>query len=132
MTGLDTNVLVRFLVQDDPVQGEAARTALAQMDEIAPGFVSREVIVELVWVLERAYGFGRADVARALDGLLDARDLVVEAADRVAVATERYRTGGAGFADQMIALAGQAAGCDVTLTFDRTAGRGPGMRVLGT
>ncbi len=132
MTGLDTNVLVRFLVQDDPVQGEAARAALAQMNETAPGFVSREVIVELVWVLERAYGFGRADVARALDGLLDARDLVVEAADRVAVATERYRTGGAGFADQMIALAGQAAGCDVTLTFDRIAGRGPGMRVLGT
>lgn len=132
MTGLDTNVLVRFLVQDDPVQGEAARAALAQMNETAPGFVSREVIVELVLVLERAYGFGRADVARALDGLLDARDLVIEAADRVAVATERYRTGGAGFADQMIALAGQAAGCDVTLTFDRTVGRGPGMRVLGT
>ena len=132
MIGLDTNVLVRFLVQDDPGQAAVARAVMAGLTEDAPGFVCREGIVELVWVLERAYGLGRADVARALDGLLEARELVIEAADRVAVAADRYRKGGAGFADQMIALAGQGAGCTETVSFDRKAAGLPGMRHLGS
>lgn len=130
MIGLDTNVLVRFLVQDDPEQAAAANGLFAGLTEEAPGFLCREVLVELVWVLERAYGLSRLDIARALDSLLEARDLVVEAADRVAIAVDRYRKGGAGFADQMITLAGQGAGCRETVTFDRQAGALPGMRPL--
>lgn len=131
MIGLDTNVLVRFLVQDDPEQAAAASTFLSALTEDSPGFVSREVLVELVWVLERAYGLGRDDIARALDGLLAARELVLEAADHAALALDRYRKGGPGFADQMVVLAGQGAGCRDTVTFDRTAARLPGMRLLG-
>jgi predicted nucleic-acid-binding protein len=97
----------------------------------APGYVCREVLVELVWVLERGYRLTRAEVARALDGFLESRDLVVEAADRVALVADRYRKGGAGFADQMIALAGQAAGCRDTVSFDRKAAALPSMRLLG-
>ncbi len=129
--GLDTNVLVRFLVQDDAGQAEAATALICSLTESAPGFVSREVLVELVWVLERAYHLGRADIARALDGLLEARELQIEAADRVALAADRYRKGGPGFADQMVALAGQAAGCRATATFDRKAASVPGMELLG-
>ncbi len=131
MIGLDTNVLVRFLIQDDPEQAAAASAALAQLGEAEPGFICREVLVELVWVLERAYRLPRADVARALDGLLETQELVIETADRVAVATDRYRRGGAGFADQMVTLAGQGAGCRETLTFGRKGGALPGMRLLG-
>lgn len=131
MIGLDTNVLVRFVMQDDPDQAAAASAALAQLNQTEPGFVCREVLVELVWVLERAYRLPRADIARALDGLLEAQELVIEAADRVAVAADRYRKGGAGFADQMVALAGQGAGCRETLTFDRKGATAPGMRLLG-
>lgn len=131
MIGFDTNVLVRFLMQDDPDQADLATVALARLSPAEPGYVCREVLVELVWVLERAYGLPRADVARAIDGLLEARELVIEAADRVAVAADRYRKGGAGFADQMVALAGQAGGCRETLTFDRKAAALPGMRLLG-
>ncbi len=130
--GLDTNVLVRFLVQDDPEQAAAATAVISSLTEAAPGFVCREVLVELVWVLERAYGLGRADVARALDALLEAQELRIDAADRVAVAADRYRRGGAGFADQMVALAGQMAGCSATLTFDRKAASLPGMQLLAT
>lgn len=130
MIGVDTNVLVRFLVQDDPDQAKAAATLFAGLTEEAPGFLCREVLVELVWVLERAYGLSRPDIARALDSLLEARELVVEAADRVAIAVDRYRKGGAGFSDQMIALAGQGAGCQATVTFDRQAGALPGMQLL--
>lgn len=130
MIGLDTNVLVRFLVQDDPAQSAAATALISGLTEAAPGLICREVMIELVWVLERAYGLSRADIALAIDGLLEARELGVEAADRVAIATDRYRRGGAGFADQMIALAGQGAGCRETVTFDRKAGTIPGMRCL--
>lgn len=130
MIGLDTNVLVRALMQDDPEQGPAAARLLARLTETDPGFVCREVLVELVWVLERAYKLTRADISRALDGLLESRELMLEASDRVAIATDRYRRGGAGFADQMVALAGQGAGCRETLTFDRKAAALPGMRLL--
>ncbi|WP_112310388.1 PIN domain-containing protein [Pseudogemmobacter bohemicus] len=130
MIGLDTNVLVRFLVQDEPAQARQAADLMAGLSEADPGFVCREVLVELVWVLERAYGLGRADIARALDGLLEARELVIETSDRVAVAADRYRKGGPGFADQMIALAGQGAGCRETVSFDRKAAGLPGMRLV--
>ncbi|RGP35281.1 PIN domain-containing protein [Pseudotabrizicola alkalilacus] len=130
--GLDTNVLVRFLVQDDAGQAKAAQDLIATLSEAEPGFVCREVLVELVWVLERAYALSRADIALALDGLLEARELVIETADRAAIAVDRYRKGGPGFADQMIALAGQGAGCQTTVTFDRKAASLPGMQALGT
>jgi len=58
MIALDTNVLVRFLTQDDPGQGRLASTFIGSLTEANPGFVCREVLVELVWVLERSYGFG--------------------------------------------------------------------------
>ena len=132
MIGLDTNVLVRFLVQDDVGQAQAAAALMASLTGATPGFVCREVLVELVWVLERAYGLPRPDIARALDGLLQARELVIEQADRAALAVDRYRQGGAGISDQMIALAGLGAGCDATATFDRKAAALPGMRVVAT
>lgn len=130
MIGLDTNVVVRFLVQDDPDQSAAATRIFSALTETDPGFICREVLVELVWVLERAYRLGRADIAQALDGLLESRELVIEDADRAARATDRYRRGGAGFADQMVALAGQGAGCSATLTFDRKAAGLPGMTLV--
>ena len=129
MVGLDTNLLVRFLTRDDPAQAAVAGRVMASLTPEAPGFLAREVVVELVWVLERAYGFGRAEVAGALDGLLEARELVIEAGERVALAAERYRRGGPGFADQMILLAGREAGCAATLTFDATAARAPEGRL---
>lgn len=130
MIGLDTNVLVRFLTQDDPGQGRLASEALGRLTPAEPGWICREVMIELVWVLERAYHLSRPEIAEAIDGLLGARELVVEAADRVGRAAARYRQGGAGFADQMIALAGQEAGCQSTLTFDRKAAGLPGMTLL--
>jgi predicted nucleic-acid-binding protein len=131
-TGLDTNVLVRFLIQDDPEQGRAAQDLMATFTKESVGFVCREVLIELVWVLERAYDLQRADIARALDGLLEARELVIEVPDRVAIALDRYRKGGPGFADQMIALAGQGTECQVTVTFDRKASGLPGMLLLAS
>lgn len=127
MIALDTNVVLRFLVQDHPAQAAAAGRIFAALTPDAPAFLPREVIVELVWVLERAYRLDRAAIADAIDGLLASAEVVVEAADRVGLAAARYRTGKAGFSDQMIALAARDAGCRATLSFDRGAVREAGM-----
>ena len=130
MIALDTNVLVRFLVQDDVDQAKIAEEIIDQLTDAAPGFIGREVVVELVWVLERAYGYERTDIATALDGLLSARELLLEDADDIGPALERYRNEDFGFADLMIAAAARRAGAVELVTFDRKAARLPGVRLL--
>jgi predicted nucleic-acid-binding protein len=127
---LDTNVLVRFLVQDDQDQAKVASAAIERLTEDEPGFVCREVMVELVWVLERAYRLDRLSIAGALDGLLSAIELVVEGSDDVAPALELYRNDGFDFADLMIAAAARRAGASELLTFDKKAARLPNVRTL--
>ncbi|NCO16359.1 MAG: type II toxin-antitoxin system VapC family toxin, partial [Alphaproteobacteria bacterium] len=80
MIGLDTNILVRFLVQDDPMQSAAARSLLARCSVRDPAFVGREALIETVWILESAYGLAPARVAPVILGLLEAEEIVVEAA----------------------------------------------------
>lgn len=130
MIALDTNVLVRFLTQDDPEQGRRATAVIAGCTAAEPGFIAREVMVELVWVLERAYRLPRAEIARAVEGLLESEDLAVEAAERVGLAVHRYRTQGQGFSDMMIALAAEDAGCAALLTFDRRLARFESVRMV--
>ena len=130
MIALDTNVLVRFLVQDDPDQARIANALFEQLTDAEPGFVSREVLVELVRVLERAYGYARPDIAAALDGLLSAIELVIEAADDLGQIVGRYRLEGFGFADLMIAAAARRAGSRELVTFDRKAARLADVRHL--
>ena len=130
MIGIDTNVLVRFLVRDDPDQARLASDFIGQLTEAEPGFVCREVLVELVWVLERAYRFGRVEIAQAIEGLLSATELVVEAADDVGSAIDLYRRESYGFADLMIASSVRRADAKGLVTFDRKAGRLPNVRLL--
>lgn len=130
MIALDTNVLVRFLVQDDPLQAQLATKVIDQLTDDTQGFVSREVLIELVWVLERAYRLCRTEIAVALDGLLSATELDIEGSEEVAPALELYRNDGFGFADLMIAAAARRAGANELVTFDRKAARLPGVRLL--
>ena len=132
MISLDTNVLVRFLTQDDEAQSLAATEVIAALTPDAPGFVCREVMVELVWVLERAYGLSRDHVATAIEGLLAAIEIEIEVADDIGSALYRYRDGGFGFADLMIAAASRRAGARVLVTFDRKAAQLPGVKLVGS
>ena len=120
MTGLDTNVLVRYLTQDDPVQ---ARKAEAIIDRALAGgervHLDTVVLCELVWVLRSAYGYDRATIAETLTKLLEAGQLSVDDRDRLREATGRYAVGIGDFADEVLALRNRSAGCDTTLTFDR-------------
>ena len=131
MVAIDTNVLVRYLVGDDPKQAEVARKLLEGLAPETPGFICREVIVETVWVLERAYKFPRIQIADVLIELVSTDSLVVEAADDMARAAFRYRQGGAGFSDMMILSAGQRAGHSPLYTFDWTLARVEGAALLG-
>lgn len=130
MIALDTNVVVRFLTQDDPVQSAQASALFASLTAEEPAYIGREVMVELVWVLERAYRLPRHDIAAALDGLLASLEVVVESADAVGLAVERYRQGGAGFSDQMIAITARQAGCRIVHSFDRQAQTHAGMTAV--
>lgn len=132
MIALDTNVLVRYLVRDDPPQAEVARALLETLSSTRPGCVCREVVIELVWVLERAYGFDRGDIATILEQLVTTAGLVIESADAVARSASGYRTGGAGLADRMILDAAERAGADGLYTFDRTAAELDGVTLLSS
>lgn len=123
MVALDTNVLVRLLVDDDPIQAKAARALLESLSVDNPAFVCREVIVELVWVLGRSYGFQREDIASALFGLLSIESVVVESGDEVGRAAGRYARGVSDFADLMILAAARRQGATPLYTFDRRASR---------
>ena len=131
MTSIDTNVIVRYLVGDDAEQAEAARALLDGLTSDDPGFICREVAIEVAWVLERSYRFTRARVAEALMDLTASDSLVVENSDDVAAAAYLYRQGGVGFSDRMVLSAAKRAGATPLYTFDRRLARMEGAVLLG-
>ena len=130
MIALDTNVLVRYLVRDDEEQAESACALLESLTTERPGYACREVVVELVSVLERAYGVSRERIATILQELVATQGLVVEAGDDVARAAFRYRAGGPGFSDLMVLAAADRSGARPLYTFDRVAARLEGVELL--
>ena len=121
MIALDTNVLVRYLVNDDTQQAQVARDLLTNLTAENPGFICREVVVEMSWVLERIYGFSRDQIASVFEELIATAELDVEVAADVIRAAEGYRRGGAEFSDRMIAAAAVRNGKIPLYTFDRQA-----------
>lgn len=119
MIALDANVIVRYLVGDDAVQAAAARALMDRLTPEDPGFICREVAVEVAWVLERSYRFARVRVAAALMDLTASDSLVVENSDDVAAAAYRYGQGGPGFSDLMILAAAERASATPLFTLDR-------------
>jgi len=124
MIGLDTNILVRLLVRDDPAQTEKARHFIdTHCTPESPGYINCIVLAELVWVLDSVYRFGRAEIAAAVEGVLAGRDRVVEYRDEVQEALTAYKTSGIDFADILIGRVNLARGCSGTATFDRKAAK---------
>ena len=130
MTGLDTNVLVRYVMQDDARQAARATRLIESFSGEEPGFVPLVAVLELVWVLSGSYGLARAQVAAALESLLRSKELVVDRADLVAQALSRFRDAGADFADALIERIAVAAGCPVTMTFDAGAAKLAAMTLV--
>ncbi|MGH8403114.1 MAG: PIN domain-containing protein [Gammaproteobacteria bacterium] len=122
MIALDTNVLVRYIVQDDTAQAKKAAALIeSRCTSESPGFVDVVVLCELVWVLETAYGYGRDIVARVVRQLLGTAELAVASADQAWTALRAYESSSGDFADYLIAIRNRDAGCTATFTFDKKA-----------
>ncbi len=130
MIGVDTNVLVRYVTQDDPIHSALANRVLAQFSADFPMFVSLVALVEAVWVLRRSYRIDEVTVTNFVDSLLAAPEVVVQAPDVVRRALTLSREHTTSFSDAVIAMLGIDADCDETLTFDKRASELPGMRLL--
>ncbi len=132
MIGLDSNVVVRHLTQDDPVQSRKATKLIErELTEASPGFVSIVAMAEIAWVLERAYGLSDRQIARAFEAMLQTDSLVIQCEQEVFAAMTVVKEGRGSFADALIAALGAKAGCTNTLTFDRKASRLYGFALLG-
>jgi predicted nucleic-acid-binding protein len=124
MIGLDTNVLARLFVDDDPVQARLARQFVAdRCTSDDPGFVDRVALCELVWVLSSVHGYRRAEIARVIEELLASRDMKLEDDGIVRTALRVFATSNVDFADVLIERANRARGCSATATFDRKAAK---------
>ena len=130
MIGIDTNILVRYFAQDDPVQSAKATEIFERrLTELEPGFVSVVAMTEMVWVLERAYGLSDPDIAAIIERMLQADILVAENEQQVFTALVALREGEGSFADALIGALCAKAECSRTLTFDRKALRLPGFEL---
>jgi predicted nucleic-acid-binding protein len=128
--GIDTHILIRYIVQDDPAESKIATAVLERkIGPGNPGFINQIVLCELVWVLRRAYGYQKEDVIRTLRQLLDSRELVFENAACARMALTAYEKGRADFSDYFIGAINRHNGCDRTFTFDRRAGESPSFKL---
>ncbi len=130
MLGLDTNVLVRYIMQDDTKQSAKATRLIESLTTREPGFVSTVALVELVWVLSGAYGLSRTQQGQAIELLLRTQEIVVDRADQVIRALRLFTGSSADFADCVIERAGSGAGCHHTMTFDVGASKHAGMQLI--
>ncbi len=130
MIGLDTNVIVRYIMQDDPKQSKLASSLMERLTEEQPGFLSLVCITELVWVLESAYALARPQIVEVLSNLISIDVLKLERLSVVAAAVRNFKEGPADFADCLIERSSANAGCERTMTLDRSAARTASMVLI--
>ncbi|WP_038250701.1 PIN domain-containing protein [Ghiorsea bivora] len=123
MIGIDTNVLVRYIVQDDEQQAALATNAIEACSVTEPGWISAIVLCETAWVLSRAYGYEKTMVQNVLKQILLAAELVVEQQEQAWLALQDFAKGNADFSDYLITHMNHASGCEYTVTFDKKASK---------
>ena len=128
--GLDTNVLVRYILQDDPKQANKATKLIESLTSENPGFITVVSIVNLYWILTSCFGLTSHQIKQALDILLRSKQIIVERAEQVLCTLLVFADGKADFADCLIERTAASAGCEQTLTFDVNAARHAGMTLI--
>jgi predicted nucleic-acid-binding protein len=119
--GIDTNVLLRWLLDDDPAQSDRAADVFKGGETI---FLGDIVLAEVAWVLARSYRLRRGDIAHAIRHAVSLPGVAVYDRAAILAALSAYETGGPGLSDHLIGYLNRAAGCRTTLTFDKQAGEG--------
>ena len=132
MIGVDTNILLRFLVDDDSEQSDKARHFLSERTAEDPAYISAVVLAEVVWFLRRRLSYPPSQVVEMLRLLLASAEVVIEHADELDMLLVAAQGASAtNLADYLVAWAGLKAGCRKVITFDRkAAGTIPGMELL--
>jgi predicted nucleic-acid-binding protein len=131
MVGIDTNVLVRYLVRDDKKQAERASAYIKHAADAGERFfINRIVLCELVWVLESAYQFSRGEIAGALEKMLGIKQFEIDSKDVVRQAIQDYHRNKGDLADHLIGRFNHSMGCDRTITFDRDLKNSPVFEIL--
>ncbi|MDQ2735201.1 MAG: type II toxin-antitoxin system VapC family toxin [Pseudomonadota bacterium] len=133
MAALDTNVLVRYLVQDDPVQGELAARLIGRGVRARRSlFVPVSVLLELEWVLRSAFEFDKTAVLHTISRLIGSFELIFQAESAVEIALAQYEQGNADFADCLHAALAGDAGEEPLWTFDKAAAKVAGAKLLAS
>ncbi len=131
MIGIDTNVLVRYIVHDDQKQAQAAAQLIERTCNLEnPGFINHIVLCELGWVLESNYHLGRGQISAIIEQLLQTSQLEIMEPDALWRTLDDYKTSTADFADHLIARTNQSRGCDTTVTLDKKAALSPTFQLL--
>jgi len=130
MIGLDTNVLVRYIMQDEVKQSAKANKLIESLNSDNIGYITTVSVIELYWVLTSSYALTEEQFAQALEMILRTRQFLVERADQVMRALRVFGNGRADFADCLIERSASDAGCNMTVTFDIKAAKHAGMTLL--
>lgn len=127
MIAIDTNVLVRYLAQDDEAQAELSTKLIESSAEI---FLSSMVLCEMVWVLSRAYGYKRSQICHVLKQILMTESFIIENPDLVWSSIYDFEKGNGDFSDCLIANTAHRHSVDTTFTFDKKASKHKFMTLL--
>jgi predicted nucleic-acid-binding protein len=131
MIGIDTNLLLLFILQDDDVHSHVARRFFESVDAAKPAYINTIVLIEFIWTARRRLKMTRQELIVVLSGFLDSNNIVLEDEPLVELALDGMIRSGEEFTDVFLALKNTNAGCDRTLTFDaRAAKTVPGMELL--
>lgn len=130
MIGLDTNVLVRYIAQDDPKQSRRATALFGMLSSENPGFITLVSLIELVWVMQRCYNATKPEIVAILETLIRTQELMIENTETAIKALTVFAGSKADFSDCLIERSANKAGCKYTVTFDEGAAKTTGMRLV--
>ena len=131
MTGIDTNVLVRYIVQDDQSQAKSATNYIEKkLSKDNFGFINYIVICELVWVLEKCYNTSKQKIIQIIEQILHTAQLKVHNSQIVWLSLNDFRKGSADFSDYLIGRINLSKECISTITFDKKAGKCQSFQLL--
>jgi predicted nucleic-acid-binding protein len=131
MIGIDTNVLIRYIVQDEPEQSKIAAGFIEnQCTSPSPGYISQIVLCEIVWVLKRAYKYDKEIIVDVINQILLTKEFKVENSQNAWLALKEFKTGKADFADHLLGISNNKAGCNYTITLDKTASLSSNFKLL--
>ena len=130
MIGLDTNVLVRYIAQDDIKQSALATNLIDSLTKESPGFITLVSIIELVWVMQSCYQSTKIEVVKILETLIATRELMIENTETVIKAIRVFSGSKADFSDCLIERSANKAGCEYSVTFDVDAIKYAGFKSL--